>query len=541
MTAPNIEIGKLTKVLGDSNPDGVSFNAPAAVRSNPMQGMIQGTGVGTLINFQANMATLAAVGANTCANSANAVVNGLLTTDFVLGVSKPTANTGLGVCGWRCSAANTIDVDFCNPTAGSLTPTAAESYMVTALRGLNTLTQTITVPAVLANGTTEQTYTFAGTGATATATINAAGQITGITLVAGGSGYIVPPTVVITPVVGQGGPGAGSGATAVTTVSSGQVTGISITNPGQGYTVAPLISFIGGNAFAPGMIAAVNPGAYTANLGVGNVRVAGNNQIAIEWINTGGTNIATANVSYQIAAFNELVAASPITTISATLSGLTAVTANNSTQTAIALPGSANIIAMQDFAISVNSNVGFVANLAAPWGQVTANSVAINFSCAGLNTGTPGAGIYSVSLLRSNMAAPMTVNDIFITPTSVAAINTAEQTFTLPSNFTLPAANICTVLVNKLSYTPGIAIVGARAVSTTSIGITFYNGTNTAIVPPAEWYRVAAFVSPVPTVGAGNVTSGACYQPVSIAMNQVVDLQNELQQSLQAAGTIKGA
>ena len=53
----------------------------------------------------------------------------------------------------------------------------------------------------------------------------------GLTFGGANSGYIDAPVVVITG-------GAGSGATAVATVSGGQVTGIQITNPGNGYTSA---------------------------------------------------------------------------------------------------------------------------------------------------------------------------------------------------------------------------------------------------------------------------------------------------------------
>jgi fibronectin-binding autotransporter adhesin len=61
-----------------------------------------------------------------------------------------------------------------------------------------------------------------------------------IPVAAGGAGYLAPPLVMITG-------GGGSGATATATVDgSGAVTGITITNPGTGYTAAPTISLVGG-------------------------------------------------------------------------------------------------------------------------------------------------------------------------------------------------------------------------------------------------------------------------------------------------------
>lgn len=79
-----------------------------------------------------------------------------------------------------------------------------------------------------------------GSGATATATVGT-GAVTAISVSAGGTGYVVPPTVVI------GGPG--TGATATANINGlGVVTSITVTAPGTGYSTAPAISFTGGGA-----------------------------------------------------------------------------------------------------------------------------------------------------------------------------------------------------------------------------------------------------------------------------------------------------
>jgi|SRR5215217_8251103 len=57
------------------------------------------------------------------------VVNGVEVGDFV-SVSKPTSQTGLLVGSARVSAKNTVAVTFANPTAGGITPTANEVYLV---------------------------------------------------------------------------------------------------------------------------------------------------------------------------------------------------------------------------------------------------------------------------------------------------------------------------------------------------------------------------------------------------------------------------
>lgn len=80
-----------------------------------------------------------------------------------------------------------------------------------------------------------------GSGAVATATV-ASGAVTAINVGTGGTGYVTPPTVVIT--------GAGTGAAATATIVGGVITGITVTTPGTGYTTAPTISFTGGGAVA---------------------------------------------------------------------------------------------------------------------------------------------------------------------------------------------------------------------------------------------------------------------------------------------------
>lgn len=61
---------------------------------------------------------------------------GLQPGDVIVGVSKPTAQAGLGIAGWRNDplVADKFYITFVNPTAGTLTPTAAETYLITIAR-----------------------------------------------------------------------------------------------------------------------------------------------------------------------------------------------------------------------------------------------------------------------------------------------------------------------------------------------------------------------------------------------------------------------
>lgn len=71
----------------------------------------------------------ASVAANTTAEQ-TFTVTGLKTTDVVVSVNKPTAQAGLGIVGWRVSAADTLAIVFSNNTAAAIVPTAAQTYEV---------------------------------------------------------------------------------------------------------------------------------------------------------------------------------------------------------------------------------------------------------------------------------------------------------------------------------------------------------------------------------------------------------------------------
>lgn len=64
-------------------------------------------------------------------------VNGLIVGDFIV-VQKPTAQAGLGIVGSRVTAPNTLGITFANVTAGAITPTAGEVYLIKVGRQENT-------------------------------------------------------------------------------------------------------------------------------------------------------------------------------------------------------------------------------------------------------------------------------------------------------------------------------------------------------------------------------------------------------------------
>lgn len=96
-------------------------------------GALQFDGGGKITRVNVYQPTLspASVAVNTTAEQ-TFTVTGLKTTDFIASVSKPTAQAGLGIVGWRVSAANTLAITFSNNTAAAITPTAAQVYTVLA-------------------------------------------------------------------------------------------------------------------------------------------------------------------------------------------------------------------------------------------------------------------------------------------------------------------------------------------------------------------------------------------------------------------------
>lgn len=78
--------------------------------------------------------------------------------------------------------------------------------------------------------------------------------------------------------------------------------------------------------------------------------------------------------------------------------------------------------------------------------------------------------------------------DVTISPVSVAANTTAEQTFTVAGLTTSDH-----VTVNKPTSQAGLGIAGVRVTAANTLGITFINATAAPIVPTAsEVYKILA-------------------------------------------------
>lgn len=74
-----------------------------------------------------------------------------------------------------------------------------------------------------------------------------------------------------------------------------------------------------------------------------------------------------------------------------------------------------------------------------------------------------------------------------LTPVSVAANTTAEQTFTVTGLNTNDM-----VFVTKPSLDAGLGVTGARVTAADTLGITYVNATAVALTPTAEIYKIAS-------------------------------------------------
>jgi len=61
-------------------------------------------------------------------------VTGLIATDMVVSINKPTTQAGLLLANGRVSAANTLKLTFANDSTVSVTPTASENYLLLIYR-----------------------------------------------------------------------------------------------------------------------------------------------------------------------------------------------------------------------------------------------------------------------------------------------------------------------------------------------------------------------------------------------------------------------
>ena len=423
---------------------------PVAQRGGaPQAAITRGQQAGLIATYGTSQSP-SAVAANTTAEKAMTVQSGtggqmLVATTDLLYVNKPTAQAGLGYGNVRVSASNTAQLTMSNFTGSSITPTSSENYSIVALRGLPTLSATLTPAAVAANSTVEQQFTVAG-------------------LVAGQLVQVSKPT-------------------------------------------------------------------SQAGLDIVGCRVVSNNTLGITFANVTASPITpTAAESYTVLALggldainNEIGYGFNVGTVGAIGAGVV-VSGGSSTLTGLLATDMVTGI-FDPTAQAAATNAAFPVK-----GIPTADTLTLYF--AGIGTGaTPTASeVYGVKTMRMNPAAPLVLYNQVLTPTSVAANTTAEQTFTVTG---LVAGS--PVWVNKPSAQSGLGIVGVRVSAANTLAITFSNSSGSAIVPSSESYVIGNFQ--VKNPGTGNCV----YQTAAPVVHGTSNLVNELRTSLVNLGAIVGS
>jgi hypothetical protein len=156
----------------------------------------------------------------------------------------------------------------------------------------------------------------------------------------------------------------------------------------------------------------------------------------------------------------------------------------------------------------------------------------------GIGTGsTPTANVsWDQLVFRLNPTAPLVLYSQLLTPTSVAANTTAEQTFTVTGLLASSA-----VWVNKPSATAGLGIAGVRVSALNTLAINYINSTANAIIPPAETYVIGNFQQVGPGATTSNTSGGAVSQPAVDAIASSINQLAKLRTDLVALGLWAGA
>lgn len=280
-----------------------------------------------------------------------------------------------------------------------------------------------------------------------------------------------------------------------------------------------------------GSLVQVNKPTSQAGLDIGNARVVSNNVLGITFINTTASPITpTASEVYNIAAIPGLDAIN-----NDVMYGFNAGTVGAITAGVVVSGGSTTLtgVLATDMVTGIFKPTpqATATNIATPiYGIPTANTMTMYFLGTGTGSTPTASEVYGIRTARLNPVAPLVLYNQTLTPVSVAAATTAEQTFTVTGLVSGSA-----VWINKPSLTAGLAIAGVRVSATNTLAINYVNLTGSAIVPPAESYIIGNFQVPAP--GAGNVV----YQGVCPALHNAGNLANATRSALVNIGAIAGA
>ena len=276
-----------------------------------------------------------------------------------------------------------------------------------------------------------------------------------------------------------------------------------------------------------GQLAVVNKPTVNAGLDIVGVRVAAPNTIGITFANfTAGTLTPTAGEVYSVASLGPIDASTNSLIFQGAVVGTQAIATVTTGQVTI----TSGNFAAQDTVIGVSAP--FQAGLGAINGTVGSTTEVVTFVNPTAGTLTPTSGeIITTNIFRQNPVAPLIVYTQTLTPASVAANTTAEQTFVVPG---VVAGSM--VAVNKPSAQTGLGISGVRVSSANNIAITYVNVTATTITPASEVYTIGNFQVPIDTT-----TGNSWIQQSTPALASDSVLVDNIRVALVSLGLISGS
>ena len=311
-------------VLGASSTDLIGFyGANPGIVQPASQGSLKGY-VGVVTTYAVTL-TPVSVAANTAAEQ-TLTVTGLATGQLVV-VTKPTTQAGLALSpSARVSATNTLAVNFGNDTAAAITPTAGETYLVTAIPATMLLTATLTPSAVGPNTAIEQQFTVTGLAAGSPVIVNKAASQAGLAILGAravaantlGITYQNLTAATITPTAAESYLVYASPEIQVAPVLKTVTATLTPTSVAANTTVEQTFTVNGINA---NMQIYVNKPTFTTGLGIGGYRVSAANTVAITYVNNTSAAIVPPSESYTIGVFPGAVPAAGSSTAYTSMNG----------------------------------------------------------------------------------------------------------------------------------------------------------------------------------------------------------------------------
>jgi len=280
---------------------------------------------------------------------------------------------------------------------------------------------------------------------------------------------------------------------------------------------------------AVGQLLIVNKPTSQAGLDIVGMRVVSNNLIGITYGNFGaGTLTPTSTEAYTVLSTFGLDAASTLLTFQGAVVGAQAVPTVTTAEVTI----TSGNFATQDQVVGISKptlQAGLMTASGRLSGSTTMAALFVNPTAVTL---TPTqAEVLTATIQRQNPVAPLIVYQVTLTPTSVATLTTAEQTFVVTG---LVAGS--PVWVNKPSVQPGLGIVGARVSSANNLAINFLNTTAGTLTPVSEVYTIGNFQMPIDTT-----TANSWIQQTVPALTNTETLANATRAGMVAIGAMAGS